>query len=313
MAATNNNNLTASVPIFTGSDFQVWEQKMGNYLKSQCLWHITTGAPGSTRPVGVIANAPTLAEAAAQAAWDENSEQVQGIIGSRISQTLRPHIGTTCAQTWTNLRTRFGTPGVSKIATDMYAAYSMKLSLSHNPHSDMERKNMLFKQLNTNGMTFRNVQRGLILLNAILKEWVTVAQIYSQSNRTLATTTFLGVRDAIMAEYERASCPSTIAMHKISAVKHKGRSPTYTEQTHSKSAPPKASGDAPSGAPKKKTRRGGKGKTAKVHAIVSSALVPPSVTNRMQKTHHTAAPVAAPLSAPTMASTWVGGPSHAPV
>ena len=147
----------------------------------------------------------------------------------------------------------------------------------------------------------------------ILKEWVTVAQIYSQSNRTLATTTFLGVRDAIMAEYERASCPSTIAMHKISAVKHKGRSPTYTEQTHSKSAPPKASGDAPSGTPKKKTRRGGKGKTAKVHAIVSSALVPPSVTNRMQKTHHTAAPVAAPLSVLTMASTWVGGPSHAPV
>ena len=70
----------------------------------------------------------------------------------------------------------------------------------------------------------------------------------------------MGVRDAIMAEYKYALRPSTIAMHKISAVKRKGRSPTYTKQTHSKSAPPKASGDAPSGAPKKKTRRGGKGK-----------------------------------------------------
>ena len=48
MAATNNNNLTTSVPIFTGSDFQIWEQKMGDYLKSQCLWCITTGAAGST-------------------------------------------------------------------------------------------------------------------------------------------------------------------------------------------------------------------------------------------------------------------------
>ena len=37
MAATNNNNLTASVPIFTGSDFRIWEQKMGDYLKSQHL------------------------------------------------------------------------------------------------------------------------------------------------------------------------------------------------------------------------------------------------------------------------------------
>ena len=87
-----------------------------------------------------------------------------------------------------------------------------------------------------------------------------------------------------MAEYKHASHPSTIAMHKISAVKRKGKSPTYSKQTKSKSAPPKASGDASSGTPKKKTRRGGKGK-AKVNTIVSSALVPPSVTNRMQETH----------------------------
>ena len=45
---TNTNNLNTSVPIFTSSDFQVWEQKMGDFLKSQCLWCITTGAPGST-------------------------------------------------------------------------------------------------------------------------------------------------------------------------------------------------------------------------------------------------------------------------
>ena len=115
-----------------------------------------------------------------------------------------------------------------------------------------------------------------------------------------------------MAEYEHTLRSSTIAMHRISAVKCKGKSPTYSEQTSHKSAPPKASSDAPSGAPKKKTWRGGKGK-AKVHAIVSSALVPPSVTNRMQETHHAVAPMVAPLSVPAMASTWVGGPSCAPV
>ena len=45
---TTNNNLNTSVPVFMGSDFWVWEQKMGDFLKSQCLWRITTGAPGST-------------------------------------------------------------------------------------------------------------------------------------------------------------------------------------------------------------------------------------------------------------------------
>ena len=50
-----------------------------------------------------------------------------------------------------------------------------------------------------------------------------------------------------------------------------------------------------------------------MHAIVSSALVPQSVTNRLQETHQVAAPVAAPISVPVMASMVVGGPSCAPV
>ena len=196
MAATNNN-LTTLIPVFTGSDFQIWEQKMGDYLKSQHLWRITTGAVGSMQPVEAITGAPTLAEA-----------QLQGIIGSHISQTLCPHIGMTCAQTWTNLRTRFGTPGISEIAANMYAAY-------HNPHPNMERMNMLFECLRANGMAFSDTQWGLIFLNAILKEWSMVAQIYSQANWTLATTIFLGVRDTIMAEFECTSCPSTITAHHI--------------------------------------------------------------------------------------------------
>ena len=153
---TNKNNLNASVPVFMDSDFQVWEQKMGDFLKSQHLWCITTSAAGSTQPVEVITGAPTPAEALLQAAWDENSEQVQGIIGSCISQMLCPHISMTCAETWTNLRTRFGTPGVSEIAADMYAAYLMKLSSTHNPHPDMERMNMLFEHLAVNRVDFND-------------------------------------------------------------------------------------------------------------------------------------------------------------
>ena len=73
----------------------------------------------------------------------------------------------TCAETWTNLRTRFGTPGVSKIAMDMYMAYLMKLSSTHNPHPDMERMNMLFECLMVNGVDFNDAVKGIILLNAI--------------------------------------------------------------------------------------------------------------------------------------------------
>ena len=156
MASTNNNNLNASVPVFTGSDFCLWEQKMSDYLKSQRLWCMANNQV--PRPVKAVANAPTAAEAALQAVWDKNLEQIQGIIGSRISTTLLPHLGMTCADTWTNLHTRFRTPGVSEIAADMYAAYSMQLSHTHNPHPDMEQMNMLFERLRANSMVFSDMQ-----------------------------------------------------------------------------------------------------------------------------------------------------------
>ena len=99
MASTNNNQLNASIPVFTGSDFHLWEQKMLDYLQSQRLWRMANNQV--LHPVEAVANAPMAAEAALQATWDENSEQIQGIIGSQILTTLHPHLGMTCAQTWT--------------------------------------------------------------------------------------------------------------------------------------------------------------------------------------------------------------------
>ena len=62
----------------------------------------------------------------------------------------------------------------------MYAAYLMKLLSTHNPHPDMEQMNMLFERLMENRVDFDDPVWGIILLNAIPKEWSMVAQIYSQ-------------------------------------------------------------------------------------------------------------------------------------
>ena len=50
-----------------------------------------------------------------------------------------------------------------------------------------------------------------------------------------------------------------------------------------------------------------------MHAIVSSALIPQSVTNRMQESHHVVPVMAAPTLAPYVPGIVVGGPSRAPV
>ena len=50
-----------------------------------------------------------------------------------------------------------------------------------------------------------------------------------------------------------------------------------------------------------------------MHAIVSSALIPQSVINHMQETHHVAPTMAVPTPAPYVPGTVVGRPSCAPV
>ena len=50
-----------------------------------------------------------------------------------------------------------------------------------------------------------------------------------------------------------------------------------------------------------------------MHAIVSSALIPKSVTHRIQETHYVAPVVAAPTLVPQAPGIIVGGPSRAPV
>ena len=61
-----------------------------------------------------------------------------------------------------------------------------------------------------------------------------------------------------MAEFEHTMRSSTIAMNKISAVKRKGKSPTFSEQKHAPNQAPPAPVE-PLGFQKKK-RKGGKGK-----------------------------------------------------
>ena len=50
-----------------------------------------------------------------------------------------------------------------------------------------------------------------------------------------------------------------------------------------------------------------------MHTILSSALVPSSVTQQLRETHHVAPTMASPTLAPYMSGTVVGGPSHAPI
>ena len=301
-----SSNSINTVPVFAGANFCTWQQRMGDFLCFQRLWRIVSGA--ATRPVR-----NTSADLLAQNAWDEGDEQAQGILGLRLSPNLRTHLGATLALSWTALDNAFGQPGIATIYADLQAALHMKILGGQNLQVEMQQLLTLFERLRANGMQISDPMQGMMTLCALPAKWDNIAMVYLQGVDVLANVTFAMVRDTIMAEYERTACPSALATQRVSAVKRKGKSPQFREQTQPNKFVPKASGDAPSGdAPKKKRQGGQKGK-GKVHATVSSALIPQSVTHCIQETHYVVPVMAAPTPAPQAPGIIVGGPSHAPV
>src|SRR5271169_1346648 len=113
----------------------------------------------------------------------------------------------------------------------------------------------------------------MILLRAIPKEWDNVASMYC-NGMTMSNVTFIGMRDAIVAEFEHRAKPSQIAhfADRISAVKCKGKSPSFKEQSKPKYSAPKAPEheNAPSGSSNKKVHWGGKKEKARHAHIMSS-------------------------------------------
>src|SRR5271154_3837660 len=313
----SSKDISNLVPVFNSQDFRAWQQKMKDYLGSQKLWGFAAG----TRVIPTPANpaAITAAEQAAIDDWLETDLQVSSLIALRLSTNLRTHLGATSAITWTSLDTTFGQPHFTTIFGEFTEALRVKMSPTHNPQVEIQRLWTILEHLRANGCVLSDYLQGMILLRAIPKEWDNVAAMYC-NGMTMSNVTFVGVRNAVVAEFERRARPSQVAhfADRISVVKRKGKSPSFKEQSKPKYSAPKAPehDNAPSGSSNKKVRRGGKKEKARrAHAIVSSALIPPAVLNRMHESHHARiidVPMDEQLPAPR-AQIIVGGPSRAPL
>ena len=208
-----------------------------DYLGSQKLLGYPLGQ--HTRPVAANAAQPTQPELTAQADCDETDLQVKSLIALRLSSNLRTHIGTTSEETWMSLNTTFGTPHFTGIFKDYELAHSIRLTTGENPDIRIQKLWTILERLRANGCVISNYLQGMLLLKAIPREWDTVAQMYCNGMQ-MTNVTFSGVRDAIMAEFERSARPGQLAHQadKISAVKRKGQSPCFNEQRNQNSAPP---------------------------------------------------------------------------
>jgi gag-polypeptide of LTR copia-type len=318
----SSKDIASHVPMFVGQDFRFWKESMTDYLGAQRLLGYALGQ--RQRPVTANTAQPTQAELVAMADWDEVDLQVKSMISMRLSTNLRTLIRTMSVAMWTNLEQRYGVPHFTGIYKDYELAHSIRLTTNENLEIWIQKIWTILERLQANRCVLSNYLQGMLLLKAIPKEWDTVVQLYCNGMQ-MANVTFNGVRDAIMAGFERTARPAQLAHQadKISAVKRKGQSSRFKEQRKLNSAPCPAT-EAPHGELSvKRTRKDGKREKARkaraAHNIVSSAFVPVTVLNRMQETHYTEAGpstscveevVEQPAPTPV---TIIGGPSQAPV
>ena len=267
MSSSNNNNIATHVPILNGMNYWEWESQMKGYLQSQSLWRVANSMvthPADDQPVK-------------QAKWDILDDMAQGALTLCISPNCRNHIGATSAETWTALATAYGQVGISRIYGDFKALVSFKLSGTQHPAAEMECFNTSLQRLVANSIDLPNNIVGLMYLSSLPSRWDHAAAIYLQGKNDITEITSVGVRRAILAEFERTETSNRHhANAGISGLKRHSEHPHY-KQGSAPTNQQKAEGNQPGPSNKKRTRHGGrKTKKDKKHAHLAERSPSPN-------------------------------------
>ena len=166
---------------------------MKGYLQSQGLWRVANGTV--TRP--------TDDQPVKQAKWDILDNMVQGALTLCISPNCQNDIGAMLAETWTALGTAYGQVGISRIYGDFKALVLFRLSGTQHPAAEMEHFNTSLQRLAANDVDLPNNIVRLMYLSSLPSRWDHITAIYLQGKNDITEITSVGVRRAILAEFER--------------------------------------------------------------------------------------------------------------
>ena len=230
MSSAATNDVKTAVPIFDGSNYNVWVDQMKFWLQSQNLWRIVN----STIPRPTVGLGPPPVTTQDIAVWDDKDEAAFGAISLRIAHHMWAAIltaaNTTSALVWTAITMTWSRTGISAIYQDYKAAIHIRVGMS-NPAKDITRLQTHFECLSANNAPVSAYEQGMILLSAIPDEWDHVAAYYVQTCTSVVNMSFNAIRKAILAEFDRSGGSRPDQSHvadKISAIKRIGKAPKFS-------------------------------------------------------------------------------------
>ena len=131
MSSAAANDVKTAVPIFDGSNYNVWVDQMKFWLQSQNLWRIVN----STIPRPTVGPGPPPVTAQDVVVWDDKDEAAFGAISLWIAHHMRAAVltaaNTTSALVWTTITTTWSRTGISGIYQDHEAAIHIRVGMSN--------------------------------------------------------------------------------------------------------------------------------------------------------------------------------------
>ena len=161
MSSAATTDVKTAIPIFDGSNYNVWVDQMKFWLQSQNLWRIVNG----TIPRPTVGPGPRPVTAQDTAVWDNKDEAAFGAISLRIAHHMRAAVltaaNTTSALVWTAITTTWSRTGISAIYQDYKATIRIRVGMS-NPAKDITRLQTHFEHLLANNAPVSAYEQGKI-------------------------------------------------------------------------------------------------------------------------------------------------------
>ncbi|KAJ2914384.1 hypothetical protein MD484_g6037, partial [Candolleomyces efflorescens] len=236
------NSIFNTVPVFDGSNYLRWKEKMKSYLQVQNLWLIVNGT--ETKLPALVASTNVTQDQvdsreAARVKWLRDDEAALGAISLKLRDDFQILIGTTSARTWDAIEAKYGTTTASQIYGWFSELMRWKLNGKEDPFKEFARWDLLVDKLGKAQVTLPDKVLAMLLMSRNPPAYKDVEPVVFNLLHSDKLTT-ADYKLAITTAWNKRKMQTnnnTKVANRISAIKPKGAPPSFHHQTGSSHRP----------------------------------------------------------------------------
>ncbi|KIL58647.1 hypothetical protein M378DRAFT_15423 [Amanita muscaria Koide BX008] len=234
----STKDLSTQVPIFDGTNFNIWITAIAAYLRSQGLWHaVEVIKPELTKEESVARYAEKTTQIEKERIeakykdhkeWDEDDDKALGVIALKMNRDLWHYLGDTAKETLDALRVAYRTPGAAGVFVDFQSLIHWKMTNNEDPSIQNNKLQMIIDRLNSNEVKLPASVLAMTVLAALPPSWDGLASTILATT-TLTNLTIPSILPKILEEYRHkgASHSSNAANTSRQSLNHNPRSPRW--------------------------------------------------------------------------------------